>query len=297
MTIIYGQDIGLIHQKLSQIKSNSPYKTIWFKDLKQLYDLFSQPLFGSNNEKFIVNNCSFLEKTSLTRQENLCLEKLKTTDVILTVYTDNPFSGIKTIKSITTVFCDKLDWKSMHKAIGEVCRELNLKLDLEIIDWLANALPLNMGVIYQEINKLSLLGKNEIKDNKLVETVICDYQPVQIYKLTKALTNSQIVKAFKYIDELASTKPNFATQFLEFFSGELLLALMVKSCNPKQLTNINLNVNQFRLIAIQSQYHNFTSKVLVNIINAIQKLDIKLKHNDGFAIPLLKNFALSFFTN
>lgn len=109
MTIIYGQDIGLIHQKLSQIKSNSPYKTIWFKDLKQLYDLFSQPLFGSNNEKFIVNNCSFLEKTSLTRQENLCLEKLKTTDVVLTVYTDNPFSGIKTIKSITTVFCDKLD--------------------------------------------------------------------------------------------------------------------------------------------------------------------------------------------
>ncbi|AFQ04644.1 DNA polymerase III subunit delta [Mycoplasmoides genitalium M2288] len=28
-----------------------------------------------------------------------------------------------------------------------------------------------------------------------------------------------------------------------------------------------------------------------------KKLDIKLKHNDGFAIPLLKNFALSFFTN
>ena len=296
MTVVYGADIGLIHQQLNQLLNPAACKQVWFQDVNKLYDVvLNQNLFAEDTKPILIHNCSFLEKNNLTKAELHCLKTLKDTDVVVTIYSDSPANALINDRAITKYACKPVTAKTIHQVISKAAKTLKLNLNPDLIDHLATILPFNLGVIEQELRKLTLLSPAELQDKKMLEAVLCDYQTSQILQLTDAMVRLQTAKALKLIEGLFLPKELTPPQFLEFLANELLLALMVKGVKPQAVFQLQWNVNPFRLKAIQSQYRFWSTNQLTALINAIWQLDIKIKRNDGLAIHLLKHFVLRFF--
>ncbi len=290
--IINSEDFGLIEDQLAQetyddlielkkdeydsiILSIGQMNIFSYNDSKKIYCIKDMDkIFSSKIDKKIE---SFLQHFIELEIDAIFISEIKTVHKSFEELFNKNIISIKKLNRLT-----------IKQYIKKISKDLNLKN--EIVDFLANKLPLNSLNIKSEINKISLLKNNDINIESISKLINQDNNE-NVFNLINYFLEKNTEKVIYMINYFELIKVDFFEIFnimiSQIFSLKLYLIHYEKYNDiNKMLSDFNLQLFQIKdqIKIIKNRNLSFINKLLndlltlnVNFMNNKKNLEIELK--------------------
>ncbi len=256
-----------------------------FTQLKNSLDTLD--LF-SNKKAIIAKN---IEESSWSKEKikalTSSLKKIENSkDISIVFITIKKLSFLSRIKT-TSEECKKLESSELNKFINQTCKENNVVLTLKAKNFLTSCFGDNLGIIYNEIIKLSNY-KKEIDDSDILN-LINEPNLSNIFALTDAISNKNKQQA----TNLLFREYHAGTSDLLIFGtivGQIRNAILIKEYQKNPSTH--LDIHPFVQKKLKSFVDSFDLKKLKIMYSKLFKYDLSIKK--GKINPIL---SLELFIN
>jgi DNA polymerase-3 subunit delta len=297
--LLYGEDTFLLDQKLNSLKKK--YKineddmnimTYWCHETSMddiLADALTPP-FLTEYKMVIIKNPLFLTTSKQKDVSEADMNKLldylafDNPSTLLVIYHDvKNFDERKKIVKAVRKYCniyeaDKLTAKQIYRNVKEMFKSKGCTIDQDALDLLLSRLPDDLLTITNEVDKLCLYTKNiHIKDvNLLVNKRIEE----NVHELTSAYLSKDIGKAFSIYKDLM-IKNEEPIGLIALIGSAMRTLYQVKlldrkGYNDQEIAKM-LSMNVYRLKYIRADANRFELKELLDRIEDLSDLDIKIK--------------------
>ena len=308
--VLYGEEAALIRKKISNIAKKASLAT----DRISTYDALQTPLkvvledvstmpFFEENKMVVVMNCTFLSSKDTTGYALDALltylrDPLPSTILILCCECAKLDQRKRVVKEIVSccesMVCSRISDHDKETVIKDLIREYNIKIDQEALQLLVQRLPLDVGIIEKEIEKLGLYG-NKIHVDEVRHLTIRALED-NVFDLADALLMHRMQKAFALWKDLDAQQidPIFliatlASQFRFLFQVKTLMNKGMTKNNIKDV----LGAHPYRVQVSMNQCRNLSASLLLENLKKLADLDQSIKSGrvdkkQGFEIYLLK---------
>lgn len=309
MIIINSKDEFLINQKIHELKQQHSEKT-WIEHVfnNSLVDLINDlnqlDLFSNDNKIYLIKDATFL--TVLKDFENnfdllqLILKSSGENNNTLFIFITN--SKLLTNKKIIPfiekcklVLLEEINPKNKTSIIKSICKELKLRIDTIILNKLSESLPLDYGIIYQELSKL--MNYDEINLD-LIDKIIIKYDEANIFKLWECFLKGDLNQLLSLLKTLYDNKYD-PIQIIAIISTQILNSYFIRKSLDLNLTKeemiSNFQINPYILSNQIILLKNWQVSDLKCIIIKLYETEVQIKESNLDKFELLKIFFLKSF--
>lgn len=187
--LINSSDLGLIQEQLSALLKDKQEMNIEYlfgnEGLKVLVNDLNQVSLFSEPKVYVLKEANWFSGLEGFKANQEYLETLINKDAeIILVSNEAKLSTSALVqdylKQIKVYSLKALTSWNMITYISDVAKKMNLKLSRDQIQIIANKLIPEASIIHNELSKLQNYKK---LDNNLIDSVICNYDQANVFKL------------------------------------------------------------------------------------------------------------------
>ena len=267
-------------------------------DIKNIIDTLDTLPFMSNYRLVILKNTSLLfdaKKEDMKILEEYLHNIPKTTILIfIEEKIDKKLKIYKTITKIGSVHqIDTLDENNLIKWITDKLKNNDKEINQQNALYIIKSVGTNMEILLNEINKLISYSNNQtiIKDD--IDNICTKSVESKIFDLINFIANKNVNKAIDIYKNLIfnKTSPFFILNMI-YRQFKIILQtkyLYNKGYGIKDIAN-TINTRDFIVRDSFNQSKNFSTKILINILNECLETDNNIKTgkiSDEVAVEIL----------
>lgn len=278
--VIINSDQSCLVQKWLKENISSPYQKFDNFDLEIINErLYCLNIFNVQENIVIYDNEVVNNLTNLKKNQAI-LELMKTNENHFYLVTDSISTKIDT-KNFKIINFETINIKNKLDYLKKICLDLKIQINQIHLEYLSVKLPLDCGVIYHEVQKLSYLKQPITKE--AIDQYICDYNQESTYNLFENLVNGNINELLNIFQNLLDQKKDIF-YLINSLTIQATTAYAIKKCflkkqNAKTIAN-NLGLNFFVVNKLINILYNLNINKVKEIIHNLAFLDIKIKRNN-----------------
>lgn len=306
-TVLYGNDSSRIDMKLEEIKRREKNKEqLDFDAAKQsqgeiLRDLDAGNLFGEER-LFVIRNADFLGKS---RKENRINYDLKAflmrkndQDHLVFCLDQDVLSKRKEVKEFLDqcqlLACKALDQKNQKSYVLSCCKEANITMNSEALNWFCAHIGFKAARIHNEIEKLAIYSKKITLED--VKALVASEPVDDVFKMSDALFAKNGLRLIAFYRNFRAQNME-TVQIIALLASQIRFLLQVRILmdehKTKEMMIQELNAHPYRIKLMMEKAQNFSADELLKQLALLADLDYDLKsgkidRDEGF-----ENFALN----
>ncbi|WP_294578566.1 DNA polymerase III subunit delta [uncultured Thomasclavelia sp.] len=295
--LIYGQERFLIEQKLTALKqqyhcSDENMNLSIFRgdeDLMQdVYEDLITPPFFTDNKMVILKNPVFLTTKKVKKDaEQLkyfqkCLDECQETVFVIYYHGDDFDKRKKIVKQLlqqAEVFkYDKVNHYRLSDSTRKAVKRREAVIDDDALELLLSRCDESLERVANEVEKLCLYSKHITY--QVVDKLVNKPLDENIFDLTNAILSKNRQKIFSIYHDLMILNEE-PIKLIVSIANQMRLHYQVKLLDRKGYTDQEigkiLGVNPYRLKYVRQEGKNFQLDELIQSIDQLSKLDVKIK--------------------
>lgn len=308
--IVYGEERATIDKKIRQIteKAKVSREEISQYDASQtpleriLEDAMSIPFFAEQ-KVIVVKNATFLTAKDTCGYELEPLlaylrEPLASTTFILTCFCEKLDQRKKAVKQMLkdcqVIVCSKLNEKDKEGLIQSLLQQKRVAIEPDAFRLLCERLPLEAGVMEQEIEKLALYG-GRIQTQQ-VEALVSRTLDDNVFDLANAWLAKDLQKAFRLWKDLDARQIDplylIATLAAQYRFLYQVKVLTMKGLSKQQIAQ-TLSAHPYRVQVCMGQCRHLSASLLLRELKRLADLEQRIKNGridkkTGFELYLIR---------
>lgn len=296
--VIYGEERFLMNKKLEALKKeyrcneeNMNISTYRATDssMEEVFEDLTTPPFFTEKKMVVLKNPYFLTSKKAKKENNddrLFLEYLKrdNDDTIFVIYHDvKDFDErkkiVKELRKCSTFFeIDKVNHYKLKDTTRQAITRREAVIDDDAIDLLLSRVGNNLEEVSREVEKLCLYTKHI--DIHAVDILVTKPLEENVFQLTSALLNKERQKMFSIYQDLLVLNEE-PVKLIVLIANQMRLLYQVKLLDRKGYTDKEiasiLAVNPYRLKYVRQEGKEFDVQQLLQCLDQLSTLDIKIK--------------------
>lgn len=301
--IIQAKNKPLILEKINTLNPNH-LSLEWFdlnEETSQFLDELNQySLFSETKKMYVIKNALLISDLKMYEQQGYLLDIILK-DVLkngndYVLISENKCLANKKIKPFLEqaqlFVIEELNVKNKSTFLKNLLNQYHISLSLNDFQLLNDLLPLDMGLIQNEVKKLSYYQKH---DHRLIENLITKYDEVNVFRLWEHFLTKNYQMLFLELDNLYLNKYD-AIQIINVLANQIVQSILIKESlvlkkSESQIVQV-LQINPYVLKKQMQFLKNWSLNQLKYIINNLYETEILIKSNNLNKEDLLKLFFI-----